>query len=472
MRLELVKRKLSVSAEGAACRASQTQAEERAAELKDEYPTAVAAIDAALKHAREHKDAEVKALGYLGGTRDVAALEKAVKGHFKARQGAWEQARDKLARIAKDGEAAAKRAKVAGDFGKLDDLKEDAAETRKPLDEVLAKFAADVTKIIPGARFGYRGSLARGVKSPSKFTKRDNTFSMAHYDSTGVRQAKSNRPAAEQTNPVSYDCDAYIEVPDEKFADLQFEEGPLRNTPVDSAELQALKDLEARIDAAIKAQVKPLMPGLDTSEKFELFLSSTDKVAAQFKTGVPYPTFMLEQEFPHLAGAQGTFSMEPIRKLREYITDVVSHNGYVFPLNHWEPFFRKLYEHVCAKGPTAIVLPEVQVDLTSGAAKERTAKPAPRPAQITGPYDVVKELKFVFARRPQTKSDLAEGRVVEGTVQETQRGWTYIDLGVGDGVCAKPHSRREGVTGLFTITGRDDGYWILEAVPNKPQRKR
>ena len=384
--LGLVRRKLSTSEEATACRSAETQTEERAGELKAQLAgneAAIVQIDAALKRAREHKDAEVKALGYLGGTRDVAALEKAVKGHFKARQGAWEQARDKLAKIAKEAAEAEKEAKIAGDVGRLEDIREEAAETRKPLDDVLKAFAPAVTKIIPGAVFGYRGSLARGVKSPSKFTKRDNTFSIAHFDSRGVRQARSDRPAATQTNEASYDCDAYIEVPDKRFDELRFAEGPLRSTQHASPELRALAELEKEIDQAIKAKVKPLMPGLDTSEPFALYLSSSSKAAAQLETGTPYPAFMLEQEFPHLAGAT-TYSMEPIRKLREYIADVVSHNGQVFPLSRWEPFFRKLYEHVVAKGPTAVVLPEVQVNLTKGG-KEQTAEPRPREGAIRGP---------------------------------------------------------------------------------------
>jgi hypothetical protein len=473
--LALAKRKMSTSAEGAACLASQTQAEERAAELKEQLKAdagKVAEIDAALKRARAHKDAAVNGLGFLGASRDVAALEKAVAGHYKARQGAWEQVRDTLAKFAKEAEAADKRAKIAGDVDKLADLRADAAEERKPLDDVLKAFAPEVTKIIPGATFGYRGSLARGVKSPSKFTKHDNTFSMAHFDSTGVRQAKSDRPAAVQTNPVSYDCDAYIEVPDKKFDELRFVEGPLRSTKHASPELRALGELEKVIDAAIKAKVKPLMPGLDTSAPFGLFLSSSSKVTAQLETGTPYPAFMLEQEFPHLAGAT-TYSMEPIRKLREYISDVVSHKEQVFPLSRWEPFFRKLYEHVVAKGPTAVVLPEVQVNLTAGG-KEQTADPRPREGAIRGPYDVVRELGFTFAARAQP-GKVAVGKVYEGTVMGKEGKLTKINLGQDKApvyaVCANPHSKYEGVSDMFEVTGHDGFDWTVTPA-SKPDKKR
>ena len=228
---------------------------------------------------------------------------------------------------------------MLGDFAELEDHKARAREDREPLDELLTKYVGEVSAIIPGASLVYRGSLARGVKSPSKYVESGDGPALAAFDDPNVLKADPGLRRAKKTAAVNYDIDANIEIPDAAFGATGLREGPLTasaGTPVG----KQLLALQRKIDADIKRTLTATMPGFDTS-KFELFINTATKSARQQEIGNPYPAFMLED-----AGMEGlaahlptAYAAELANKVVEYFTQHMAHKGtkLVRPLSEWEP---------------------------------------------------------------------------------------------------------------------------------------
>jgi hypothetical protein len=344
------------------------------------------------------------------------------------------------------------------DFKALESLKDRARTVRKPLDTLLSKYALTVEKILPGAVIVYRGSITRGVKSPKKYTFDKNHVALAQFDSPEFFEAVSSKSYAERTEHASYDCDANIEVPDKAFQTHKLVSGPLTKNDQSNPVIQQLVLLQKQIDEEIKKTLPAKMPGLDVAGRFEFFVNSASKALSQLATGTPYPPYMLEQSgMTGLAANLPTaYSAELVNKVVEYYPSR-KYKGKVLPLGYWEPYFADLYKHIRDKGPKAVFMPEVQVEVRAGGNKEYTRSATPRnTGDIVAPTDLLAGETW---HKPATaQGDVRIGAMFYGTVLEITQSragkpQAYIDIGAGlEAICfGYTKGPGEGQRGIFSV---------------------
>jgi hypothetical protein len=357
-----------------------------------------------------------------------------------------DQVNAKVRRLAKSLGLPALDEATVKEFKALEAIKARSRTERAPLDELLARYVARVSAIIPGASLVYRGSVARGVKSPSKFVETaDGDIALASFDAPGVYKAEPRK--AEATGPAepSYDVDANIEIPDKKMRELRLQSGPLSRNAPGSPVVKELLQLQAEIDADIKKTLKATMPRLDTESPFEFYLSSAGgKAEAQLATGTPYPPYMLENAgFPKLAATLPTaYAAELANKVVEYFTQhmVVRGTSKVKPLGQWEPYFAELYTHIKAKGPQAVFMPEVQVDLTAKREYTQSAQPA-NTGEYTGPVDLIAANRYTLIKPATGPGDVTPGALLHGRLSKIvtprdKKPFAFVDLGGGqEAIC-------------------------------------
>ena len=199
---------------------------------------------------------------------------------------------------------------------------------------ILRKYREDIKQLIgPEARIKFRGSLVRGLKG---------------YPKSGVAPTLD-----------SYDCDAFIEVPDEWWAELKklrpaaevVEDGKVRIKPLRSYEsldaieigvsgkkpkpvlearveeettmkgtLQKLLEIEKNIKEELEAAKKSgVLPGYALNEQgeidFEFYLRPASVVKHTYTEGNPYTKQMIEDRgYPSYAAAHETTKIKEFRQ--------------------------------------------------------------------------------------------------------------------------------------------------------------
>ena len=370
-------------------------------------------------------------------TRNRAGLEKAVLASYRKRSAILSKAGGEARRLGQGLGLPALDDPTVAEFRGLEAIKARSRVERAPLDALLSKYVPRVDALIPGAHLQYRGSVARGVKSPSKHVQTAGGVALALFDDPGVRKAEPRKATTTPAPAVSYDVDANVEIPTKKFKELGLKTGPLKVGSGAHPVVQDLLKLQAEIDQDIRDNLWARMPNLEHGP-FEFYLSDAGgKSEAQLSGGTPYPPYMLANAgFPNLAEKMpSAYSAELVNKLTEYINVMRYRSDKIRPLRAWDPYFADLYKHVKAKGPKAVFMPEVQVDLT--AKTEYTQSPQPRStADYTGPVDLVKELKYVLLGPATTAGAVKRGAWLEGTITGFMRPRgkppiARVDLGAG-----------------------------------------
>ena len=108
-------------------------------------------------------------------------------------------------------------------------------------------------------------------------------------------------------------------------------------------------------------------------------------------------------------------SKELYDRVASYITKVKCGTK-VPPLDYWEPYYRDLYQHIKAKGPQAVFLPEVRVDITRKT--ETTSVATPVDTTKAGPQDILQDmaLTFMVVGSARNASDIAVNAMFQGTI--------------------------------------------------------
>jgi hypothetical protein len=302
------------------------------------------------------------------------------------------------------------------DFDTVEGFKTKARKVRAPIDAILSEFSRELAKEIPGARLAYRGSVARGVKSPSKYVETATGPGLAPFSDPVLKSVPGKLAP---TGPsATFDIDGNVELPK---IESGIKEGPISNSSPTNKTIVYLLDLQARIDKAIKAEK---IPGYDTSEPFSFFISSPHKSDQQLQKGTPYPPHMLSNAGLHgFAETLPPFwSGELERKVQEYAqTRAIWHDSktnVLPPTADWDPYFARLYETIKVKGPLAVAMPDVQVMFHDGHMTEVTDTAEPRnDAEHLGPVDLLTpERGFRFAKLGGTP---AVGDLYAGAVART-----------------------------------------------------
>lgn len=434
------------------------------------YERFVSEIETLVASANEREGAvQVTGWGFEIAGRNRPGLEKAVLASLRIRTQILQQANAKVRAIGRSVGLPALDEETVGEFQQLEATKARSREERAPLDELLTKYVDAVSKIIPGAALVYRGSVARGVKSPSKFVETEEGIAMAEFDAPETFKANPKEKYAKQTEDPSYDVDANIEVPDKKFRELKLREGPLSQNSRDIPAVRALLDLEGQIDADIRTNLTEKMPSLDTKSKFALFVSSVGgKSEAQLEGGTPYPPYMLEHAgYPKLAETLPTaYAAELANKVVEYYTTQMIHRptGRVKPLEFWEPYFAELYDHVKTKGPQAVFMPEVQVDLT--AKREFTQSAVARDtSEYRGPVDLVASRRAQWLSEATSAASLTPRTYLPGRISKivtprdpNKKPFAFVDVGGGfEAICFSYGGLDEGRRAIFIVTAAPAG---------------
>ncbi|GAB2579765.1 DUF4157 domain-containing protein [Dyella jejuensis] len=286
------------------------------------------------------------------------------------------------------------------DFAYLERVKKQARKTRAPIDDIFKKFSLELHGKLPGAKLAYRGSLARGVKSPSKHVPSRSGPALAEFNAEAY---KSNPASLRPSKGVAcFDVDANVELPEDMIKD-GIVEGPISRSDANNKVIKVLLDLQKQMDKAIKEEH---IKGYDTSDPFSFFISSVRKADRQLEQGTPYPIDMLTN-----AGLTGFaaslprfWSGELVRKVREYAESrtVWKTDGVwiVPPLDDWDPYFARLYQTIKTSGPRAVAMPDVQVVFEKGAMSEATDTAEPRDdSEFKGPVDLLTpEYGYEFAK--------------------------------------------------------------------------
>lgn len=406
---------------------------------------------------------QVSEVTYKGWAFEVAqrkrgALQTVILAAYKQRASILNTALAKMRGIAKGVGLPALDEATVGEFKALEGIKDRARAERAPLDKLLSKYVKDVEAIIPGAALVYRGSLARGVKSPSKYVHTDEGAALASFDDEDVNKADPAKRWASETEDASYDVDANIEIPDKTFQRLGLQTGPLSKASASILEVRQLRELQKKINEDIVTNLGGAMPALDMSDKFEFFLNSISKAEAQLSSGTPYPPGMLEASgFPALAAnLPSAFSRELVSKVTEYYTAHMMYKGKVLPLPLWERYFRELFEHVKTSGPLAVFMPEVQVDVTRG--KEFTASATPRDTtDITGPTDLVARGGHQFIGVPANAGQVVRNAEFAGTIDRFENARSgnvhgIVRLGATECICFDTHNHGVGWVAVYKVT--------------------
>jgi hypothetical protein len=348
-------------------------------------------------------------------TRDWGGMAKVVLKSFNVKTGVLAKANGQIRRLGLDVGLPGFHADTLNDFEAVERMKSGARITRAPIDAIFQKYSLELEAKIPGAKLAYRGSLARGVKSPSKYVPGHSGPGLAPFDAAAVKSTPSTLwPSA---GDPSFDVDGNVELPKEVVKD-DIREGPISNSNASNEIIKFLLGLQKKMDKEIKeAGVK----GYDTSEPFSFFISSPRKSGRQLEQGTPYPADMLKN-----AGLTGFarslpsfWSGELVRKVQEYArlrtiwkTDEI---WYLPPLNDWDPYFARLYTTIRNSGPRAVAMPDVQVVFEKGIMSEVTDTAEPRDdADFKGPVDLLTSRDgFAFVKLGGTpkKGDLYAGEV-------------------------------------------------------------
>jgi hypothetical protein len=185
-------------------------------------------------------------------------------------------------------------------------------QIRDEMQQVLAKYKANILSIAPGSRVGFRGSLARGWKGPHKTTPGG---------------------AAQEFTARDFDCDAYIEIP----ADMWVSEiailpksknaRPDRFVPIEelrgdwarAAELLAIvQNIQDDIEKS-RGPLRQMRLDRDTKRpEFHMYIQSPDVTLDLLLQAAEYPKGAFEQ-----AGRPTIESLLPLRKGRRRYPQVV-----------------------------------------------------------------------------------------------------------------------------------------------------
>jgi hypothetical protein len=83
---------------------------------------------------------------------------------------------------------------------------------------------------------GYRGSLTRGIKSPSKFiTLQSGSSTLARFDQAIFEKIPMKGGLVKVIKGPTYDCDAFVNIPDRVFKQPGLESGPIVGIPPTSS---------------------------------------------------------------------------------------------------------------------------------------------------------------------------------------------------------------------------------------------
>lgn len=334
---------------------------------------------------------------------------------------------------------------VIADWLKLEDWKMAARYTRKDVDAIILQFAPQVAGLVDKGILSYRGSLARGVKSPKKFAQAAQAAQgprVVRFDEQ-FQEADSRRGTVSAPQAPNFDVDLNIAAPWNVLTRLGLKIGPLDKTPSQMPIYQHLDKLLAEVKEAFR---KLNLQGLDV-DGCKLFINSSDKTEDQLTQGTPYTEGMIASAgMPHLAAAlPHAYSMELVNKIREYVAAQKTLHGrdgqhYVNPYG-WEPYFLELYNHIRTKGPLATFMPEVQVQAEPGQKQlsEQTMTPMPEddvPPAMRAPFDPLTQQEggwAGFASEAHGPGDVVLDKVFRGTVVRDGPfvGSVYVDVGNG-----------------------------------------
>lgn len=344
----------------------------------------------------------------------------------------------------------------------LEGEKDRARKIREPIDSLLMSFAPRISALIPKATLNYRGSLARGIKSPKK------------YEGTpaGPKLASFDRPFTEvdtvrgttTSSRASYDIDLNIEAPGETLGDLGLQNGPLDKTDASNATRQKLEGLLVELKVALGSLG---IAELDVGG-CKFFISSRGKAIGQLDQGTPYtPGLLANAGMPTLATSlPQAYSPELINKVREYAdaTQVRVINGqkYYYPLNHWDPLIRQMFNHILANGPLATFMPDVQVEVSAKSTREFTGVPRPErtgglPTAQRGPFNPLTQHGGTYVGVLQQCPHVGAfqvGAIFVGQVVQQMKNGKSVLVDVGSGItCFLPGPfLAMGYWGIFEVT--------------------
>ncbi len=174
-------------------------------------------------------------------------------------------------------------------------------KAKKAVRKILGEFKGGILHILPGATIRFRGSLATGWKGPHKL------------ESTG---------AARRFKPSDFDCDMYIEIPNQMWSDELITTGAvtgdkkrvklsqIRSWP----RAEALRRLEARIISSHLSNVEGYRRA-DGEPDFNFTIQPETTYKGQREQGVVYPTGSIGK-----AGAGGVETTLPAGATREGAT--------------------------------------------------------------------------------------------------------------------------------------------------------
>lgn len=352
-------------------------------------------------------------------------------------------------------------AATINDWQLLEGEKDRARKVREPIDSVLMAFAPRISALIPKATLNYRGSLARGVKSPKKYTMPAAGPALASFDAPFQEvDSKSGRHTA---SAASYDIDLNIEAPYETLTGKGLQTGPLDKTEASNTTRQ---ELEALLLELKEALTKLAIPALDVAG-CKFFINTTGKTMGQLDQGTPYtPAMLTNANMPNLAtGLPQAYSPELISKVIEYANAaqarVINGQQYYYPPQQWDPLMAQMFNHIVNNGPKATFMPEVQVEVGPKTTREYTAMPRPTGGVSMAqqaPHNPLTQHGGGF-RGPLVQCagpmQVAVGAIFVGRVSQQLRNNKSVLVDIGGGVtCFLPGPFLAlGHWGIFEVTG-------------------
>ncbi|WP_051274676.1 DUF4157 domain-containing protein [Cellulomonas sp. URHD0024] len=392
---------------------AESEAEKVAAECRDGLTAKAADINYTLPATRN----------YL--LKAKATWKNKSTNHYKSALASMRAAGETIGLLSFDRETVA-------EWKKVEALKGRTTTARSPIDEVLKKHVAALKEALPTATLNYRGSLASGMKSPKKVVPGNGPPALVEFDKP-FAEVDSERGTRTTNEAAAFDVDVNVVAPD--LSEYGLWSGPLsKGRPRDSEE-DALwyYDSLMALQKAIKTDLLALgMPGLDLAG-FEIYLRSTAESEANLSKGTPYPSYMLESA--GLSGMAASLPQAPAyeltRRLEEYALSrsaTVNNVSYMAPLSTWDPYFVALKTHIETKGPLAVYMPEVQVQVQETGARVTTARPD-RASKKAEPSKLT-ENGFVQLKESITgPSQALVGAVLYGTVGEPVDSGTDVKVG-------------------------------------------